>query len=377
MLFKNCNLFGEDFTFKRGGFSVENGRFTEVFRGETDREGVDLAGAIVIPGLIDLHTHGNSCADFSDGDYDGLKRMASYLAKQGVTAFAPASMTLPYETLSEAYRTAARLKEERPRGLSKLIGINMEGPFFSEKKKGAQNADYLRLPDYDAFKRLFDESGGLIKIVDIAPELEGATEFIEKASKIAVVSIAHTDADYEQAKAGIAAGASHLTHLFNAMPPLHHRKPGVIAAAAEDKRVTGAELICDGIHVHPSMVRLAFSIFGAQRICLISDALSCCGVSDGEYMLGGQKVFVKGRTATLSDGTLAGSATNLFDCMKKAIEFGIPSADAIRAASFNPAWELGALDEVGSIAVGKCADFVVCDRQYNLEQVYIDGEIVE
>ncbi|NLC79170.1 MAG: N-acetylglucosamine-6-phosphate deacetylase [Ruminococcaceae bacterium] len=377
MLYKNCYVFGEDFTFKKGGFSVENGKFTEVFEGESGGEGIDLGGALVLPGLIDLHNHGNSSADFSDGDYHGLKTMAGYLAKNGITSFAPASMTLPYDTLSKAYATAVRLCDERPEGLSKLIGINMEGPFFSEKKKGAQNADYLKLPDYEAFKRLFDECRGLLNIVDVAPELEGAVEFIEKVSKIAAVSLAHTDASYDEAKAGIDAGATHLTHLFNAMPPLHHRKPGVIGAAAEDKRVTGVELICDGIHVHPSMVRLAFNIFGAERICLISDALSCCGVSDGEYMLGGQRVFVSGKTATLADGTLAGSATNLFDCMKKAIEFGISPADAVRAASYNPASELKALDSVGSIAAGKCADFVVCDEGFNLKEVYIDGKLVK
>ena len=356
---------------------MKNGVFTEIFEGETDRVGVDLMGAFVLPGLVDLHSHGNSSADFSDGDYEGLKRMAAYLAQNGVTSFAPASMTLPYDKLSRAYKTAVKLNEEKPRGLAKLAGINMEGPFFSEKRKGAQNAEYLRLPDYEAFSRLYEESKGLLKIVDIAPELEGAVEFIGKASKKSVVSIAHTDASYEEAIAGINAGATHLTHLFNAMPPLHHRKPGVIGAAAEDKRIAGVELISDGIHVHPSMVRLAFSVFGAERICLISDALSCCGESDGEYMLGGQKVYVSGKTATLADGTLAGSVANLFDCMKRAIEFGIAPEDAIRAASYNPARELGVQNRVGSIALGRCADFIVCGSGLKLKEVYIDAELVE
>ena len=262
MVFKNANIFTEDFQFVRGGFTVENGRFGKVFEGDCDCKGYDLGGAYVIPGLIDVHNHGNSNADFSDGSYEGVARMAAYLGANGVTSFAPASMTLPYDVLEKAFATAAKLHAEKPAGSSKLQGIQMEGPFFSEKKKGAQNGAYLRLPDYDAFEKLFNGCGGLVKIVDVAPELEGAEEFVAKASKLCTVSIAHTDSDYEHAKAAIDAGVTHLTHLYNAMPPIHHRKPGVIGACAENKKVR-AELICDGIHVHPSSIRMAFSLFGS------------------------------------------------------------------------------------------------------------------
>ena len=375
MVFKNANIFTEDFRFVKGGFTVEDGRFGKVFEGDCDCEGVDLGGATVIPGLIDVHNHGNSNADFSAGSYEGVARMAAYLGANGVTSFAPASMTLPYDVLAKAFDTAKQLHEAKPKGSSKLAGIQMEGPFFSEKKKGAQNGAYLKLPDYDAFEKLFNGCGGLVKIVDVAPELEGAEEFVAKASKLCTVSIAHTDSDYEHAKAAIDAGVTHLTHLYNAMPPIHHRKPGVIGACAENKKVR-AELICDGIHVHPSSIRMAFSLFGASRIVLISDALRCCGMPDGTYELGGQAVYLKGKTCTLADGTLAGSVTNLFDCMRNVISYGIAPEKAVRAATWNPACALGLEDEIGSIAPGKCADFVICDADLNRKAVYIDGELV-
>ena len=372
MNYKNANIYTEQFRFERGAFSVENGRFCRVL-GEAAEDAVDLQGAYVLPGLIDVHTHGNSGADFSDGNAAGVEKMARCLAKNGVTSFAPASMTLPYETLEKAFASARAFVDARPSDAAALRGIQMEGPFFSEKKKGAQNGAYLRNPDFEAFKALQDGCGGLVRIVDVAPELPGAEEFIRKAKALCTVSIAHTDADYDAARRGIAAGVTHLTHLYNAMPAIHHRKPGVIAAAAEAETVS-AELISDGQHVHPASVRLAFRIFGADRMVLISDSLRCCGMPDGEYELGGQQVFLQGGVARLADGTIAGSATNLFDCMRRAVSFGIPREDAIRAATYNPARQIGALSEVGSIADGKVADFVLCDAELNRQAVYLAGE---
>ena len=371
MLYKNAYVFdGSGFVY--GGFTVEEGRFARLFRGETKEAGTDLEGAYIIPGLVDVHNHGNSGADFSDGKLEGLKTMGRYLAKNGVTSFAPASMTLPYDVLAAAFATAVEYREGRPAEGARLMGIQMEGPFFSEKKKGAQNGAYLRDPDFEAFKELYEGCGGLIRIADVAPELPGAAEFAEKASKLCTVSVAHTDADYEQAAAVFQSGARHLTHLFNAMPPIHHRKPGVIGAASERECVV-AELICDGLHVHPSSVRMAFKLF-PERICLVSDALRCCGMPDGEYELGGQQVFLKDNIARLADGTIAGSASNLYQCMLNAIDFGIPTAAAINSATIIPARELGCQGEIGSIEEGKLADFVVCDEQLRCKTVYIGGE---
>lgn len=373
MNYKNAYVFADDFCFHHGGFSVENGKFENVLSEEDDA--IDLCGAYVIPGLIDVHTHGNSGADFSDGLFDGDLKMAAYLASVGVTAFTPATMTLPYHVISEALKAGRRLRDAEPfvfGNISILAGAQMEGPFFSEKKKGAQNAEYLRLPDKEAFDKLFFESDGMIKIADIAPELDGSELFISETKEKCTVSVAHTDANYEEARLAFAAGATHLTHLFNAMPPIHHRNPGVIGAAAECGNVT-AEIICDGIHVHPSAVRMAFRIFGSERICLISDSLRCCGMPDGEYELGGQSVFLKNRVARLSDGTIAGSATNLYDCMLNAVSFGISKEDAIRAATYNPAREIRELDKMGSISNGKLANFVICDDSLIRKRVYIYG----
>ena len=373
MLFTNAKVFLADRGFVPAAFRVENGVYTELLPADFREAGaVDLGGAQVIPGLIDIHTHGNSGADFSDGDFEGLKTMAAFLAKNGVTGFAPASMTLPYEVLEKAYASARQLCDEAPAGCARLLGINMEGPFFSEKKKGAQNAAYLRTPDFEAFRKLYEGCGGLIRIVDLAPELPGAVDFAEKAAALCTVSVAHTDASYEQARAVYAAGATHLTHLFNAMPAIHHRKPGVIGAASENEKVY-AELICDGQHVHESAVRMAFKLFPG-RICLISDALRCCGMPDGQYELGGQDVFLKGGIARLADGTIAGSAATLTQCLQNAVAFGIDRGEAIRAATLNPARQLGCADRCGSIAAGKQADFLVCGEDLAVQQVYLGGE---
>lgn len=374
MLFKNANIFVNG-QFQHGSFRTENGRFTEILTTIPTEDGIDLKNQTVIPGLVDLHNHGNSGADFSDGDYDGLVRMARYLAVNGITSFAPASMTLPYSVLEASYKTAVQLKEEHPHGCSRLMGIQMEGPFFSEKKKGAQNAAYLKKPDFEMFQHLYNVSEGLIRIVDVAAELPGVGEFTEKAAKLCSVSIAHTDCTYEEATAVFDAGANHLTHLYNAMPGIHHRKPGVIGAASERDNVI-AELICDGQHVHESAVRMAFRLFPG-RICLISDALRCCGMPDGQYTLGGQDVFLSNGVAKLSDGTIAGSATNLFACMKNAVSFGIPEEQAILSATLIPAVALKREAEVGSIAVGKMADFIICDKDLNIIRTYMSGRSID
>ena len=373
ILFSDAWIFQGEDGFIRGSFLVSGDRIRSIQPVSQPAENrvISLHGLRVIPGLIDIHTHGNSGFDFSDGSAEGLLAMGRYLASRGITSFAPTSMTLPYEKLEKAFRTAGDYAKNRPSDGARMIGVHMEGPYFSEKKKGAQNSAYLKRPDPEGFCSLQEACGNLIRIVDIAPELEGAEEFIRRIAPSCRVSVAHTDASYEEAKAAFDAGASHLAHLFNAMPPIHHRNPGVIGAASEREDVA-AELISDGLHVHPSIVRMAFRLFPG-RICLISDALRCCGMPDGEYELGGQRVLLKDREARLSDGTLAGAVNNLYEDMVNAIRFGIRTEDAILSATMNPAKEVGADDEIGSLENGKKADFLVCDEHWNIREVYLDG----
>ena len=371
MRYENGWIFA-DGRFVRGGFSVENGRFAHVLE---EGPAEDLDGALVIPGLVDIHVHGCAGADFSDGDYAGLVRMARYLARRGVTSFAPASMTLPYDALDKAFHAAARLRREGLADGARLMGIQMEGPFLSREKRGSQNPAYLRLPDWDRFLRLYDAAEGLLRIVDVAPELPGAVEFTRRASEKCRVSVAHTAAGYDQAAAVFDAGATHLTHLFNAMSGIHHRHPGPIGAASERENIT-AELICDGIHVHPSAVRMAFRLFPG-RICLISDALRCCGMADGSYSLGGQEILLSGGVARLTGGAIAGSAADLYQCMRRAVSFGIPREQAVWAATALPARVIGRESETGAIADGRAADFVICGGELEPEAVYLGGKRLE
>ena len=373
MRYENGWIFA-DGRFIRGGFSVENGRFAHVLE-DVPGPAEDLDGALVIPGLVDIHVHGCAGADFSDGDYAGLVRMARHLARRGVTSFAPASMTLPYDALDKAFHAAARLRREGLADGARLMGIQMEGPFLSREKRGSQNPAYLRLPDWDRFLRLYDAAEGLLRIVDVAPELPGAVEFTRRASEKCRVSVAHTAAGYDQAAAVFDAGATHLTHLFNAMSGIHHRHPGPIGAASERENVT-AELICDGIHVHPSAVRMAFRLFPG-RICLISDALRCCGMADGSYSLGGQEILLSGGVARLTGGAIAGSAADLYQCMRRAVSFGIPREQAVWAATALPARVIGRESETGAIADGRAADFVICGGELEPEAVYLGGKRLE
>ena len=354
---------------------VAEGRFVgEAARAEGGQT-VDAAGCYVIPGLVDLHFHGSAGADISDGDLAGLHRMGAYEASRGVTAMCPATMTLPEDVLMRAARAAAAYAPAADEAA--LVGINMEGPFISPSKVGAQNPDYVRNPSADEFRRLQEAADGLFKLVDIAPEESGAEEFIREMAGEVRISLAHTCTDYDTAVRAFELGARQLTHLYNAMDPMHHRKPGPIPAAVEHGEVT-AEIIADGVHIHPAMVRLAFQLFGDNRMILISDTLRAAGLEDGTYDLGGQDVTVRGPVATIDNGALAGSVSDLMRCLTVAVrDMGIPLASAVKAASANPARALGLDAERGAIEAGKVADAVLLDKEtLDVRAVVLRGELL-
>ena len=354
---------------------VAEGRFVgEAARAEGGQT-VDAAGCYVIPGLVDLHFHGSAGADISDGDLAGLHRMGAYEASRGITAMCPATMTLPEDVLMRAAQAAAAYAPAADEAA--LVGINMEGPFISPSKVGAQNPDYVRNPSADEFRRLQEAADGLFKLVDIAPEEPGAEEFIREMANEVRISLAHTCTDYDTAVRAFELGARQLTHLYNAMPPLHHRKPGPIPAAFERDDVT-AELIADGVHIHPAMVRMAFRLFGDDRMVLISDSMRATGLEDGVYDLGGQDVTVRGNLATLADGTIAGSATDLAACLRWAVrEADIPLESAVKAATANPARAIGVDAERGAIEPGKVADAVLLDAEtLDVRHVVLRGRLL-
>lgn len=337
----------------------------------------------LLPGLVDVHFHGAAGYDLCDGTKEALREIAAYENRHGITTVCPATMTLPIPDLEHIVKTAAEWKAEQntmPGAECKtqaqsLRGIHLEGPFIAKEKKGAQKEEYIIPADGKVLRCLQQKADGLIKIVTIAPETEGAMECVEELKSEFRFSVGHTTADYDIACKAFEAGADHVTHLYNAMKTSTHRKPSVSEAAADCDNVY-VELICDGIHVHPSVVRNAFRIYGDDRIVLISDSMRATGMQDGKYTLGGQEVEVKGALATLTDGTIAGSVTNQYECMKKAIDMGIPKESAIKAATVNPAKSIGIDKEVATLEAGKRADILLADKNLNLEKVIIGGKYI-
>ncbi len=429
---QNGKIFDEQGSFQEGSLYFVGERIVteEAYRAsKLPEETVDAEGGYVVPGLVDIHLHGCAGHDCCDGTAEAFRAMAEYELRQGITSITPATMTMPEEKLMKIARAVREVKtpdtsapeitadirkdsgvdllgedasvadvfdlctgrgvvpgaekesrvcedaataDDCGRGAT-LQGLYMEGPFISAQKRGAQKADDIRKPDLAFFQRLQEASGGAFRTVALAPETEGAMELIRALSGSVIISIAHTTADYETACEAFRNGASQLTHLFNAMPPLTHRAPGPIAAAV-DFEGCRVELICDGVHVHPAAVRAAFRLFGDDRILFISDSMEATGMPDGEYELGGQKVFVKGRRALLADGTLAGSVTNLADCLRVAVkEMGIPLGSAVKCAAVNPAKSIGIYEECGSLTAGKFADLLILDDELGLKQVFRHG----
>ncbi len=430
MFIKNVRIYTEEKKFRSGSIETRDGRITAIRYEETDADDgrplqamgernlaekgcgavsvsleesetiVDGGGCYALPGMIDMHFHGCKgwdICDLPDGesgeDPEAIFRMwreiAEYQASIGVTGMSPATMTLPADRLKMTLTYAAAfagLQKSGKAGGSRLAGINMEGPFISPARCGAQDASYILPCSKDMMTQFLESGEGLIKVVGIAPEKEDALLLISQMKDQVRFSLAHTDADYETARQALEAGACHVTHLFNAMPPWHHREPGVVGAvmdaAAEGKEIM-AELICDGFHVHPSVIRTAFELLGEDCIVLISDSMRAAGMPEGEYTLGGQEVVVqnvqgRGRVAVLKkNGSLAGSTASLPDCIRTAVQkAGIPLEQAVAAAAINPARCLGIEKEQGTISVGKWADIVLWDQDLAQRMVICRGNIL-
>lgn len=367
MIIKNATVYDGSFSPVETDIEIENGIIKSL--GKTDIDGTDFTDCVVLPGFIDIHIHGCNMADATDGNPDSAAKMSKWLATKGITSFCPTTMTLPVDMLKKCFGYVADTmgKEEG----AYIHGINMEGPFIAPEKKGAQDAAHILKPDIDVFKEL----NGVcpVKLVDIAPEQNGADEFIGKAKDICTVSAAHTTANYEQGKKAISSGVSHATHLYNAMNGLTSREAGMVGAVLDSENVT-AELICDGIHICPATLRITFKALGEDRTVVISDAMMAAGLPDGNYTLGGQRV-IKKSDARLEDGTLAGSVTNLHDELLNLISFGIPVRQALKSVSINPARAIGVEKTTGSIEEGKYADLVITTPDFSeIKAVFVKGK---
>ena len=349
-IIKNVNLYGD-----ACDIGVENGKIIAI--GNLDGEGVDFGGARIYPGLVDTHSHG--CIGLDVMDAEKLGEMADWELAQGITTWYPTTMTMSKEDVAAATAVDIDLGHG-----ANIPGFHMEGPFINAKYRGAQNPDYILAPTMDFFNACKN-----IKRVTLAPEAEGAMEFIKECP--AQISIGHTDADYDTAMKAFEAGASSLTHTYNAMPGIHHRNPGPIGAAS-DSEGAYAELICDGTHVHRSAVKMLIKTVGTDRIVLVSDSIRGTALEDGTYMFGGMLMTVKDGTARMENGALAGSTTSLFGCVKKAISFGFSPEEAVKMASENPAKMMGL--NKGKIEVGYDADFIIVDDGFNLIKAIARGE---
>ncbi len=370
MILKNSIVYGKDFEPVKTDIEIE-GEFIKAI-GKSEKSGIDCSDKIILPGFIDIHIHGCNMADATDGNKDSVLKMSRWLAENGVTSFCPTTMTLSVDTLKKCfgYVADAMGKEEG----AYIHGINMEGPFIAPAKKGAQAEEHILEPDFSVFKEL--NSICPVKLVDIAPERNGAEDFIRKASEVCTVSAAHTTADYAQGKQAIEWGITHATHLYNAMNGLTSREAGMVGAVLDSENVN-AEIICDGIHICPATLRITFKALGENKTIIISDAMMAAGLKDGNYTLGGQDVIKKDGAARLADGTLAGSSTNLFDEFKNLLSFGIPVKQAIKSVTINPAKAIKVDNKTGSIEPNKYADLIILSKDFSkIESVIIKGKKV-
>lgn len=333
---------------------------------------IDAEGGYVSPGLVDIHSHGYLGEDTSDGSAEGLRKMSEGVAKNGVTSWCPTTMTVPMEQINKALENVRKLKpmSKTWKG-AEILGVNLEGPFINPKKKGAQAEEYIKSLDPDFIIKNSD----IIRLATVAPEMEGAIEGIKRvtSNSSVIISIGHTDASFEEAQAAIEAGATNITHLFNAQTGLNHRNPGVVGAALLGDVTT--ELIADTFHIHKGLFELVARIKG-DKLVLITDCIRAGGMADGEYDLGGQAVTVNGIKCLLKDGTIAGSVLRLNNAVKNLRDnTTLPFWKVVAAASLNPARAIGVSTYKGSLEAGKDADIIITDNDFNIKKTIIGGII--
>ncbi|HIQ22750.1 MAG TPA: N-acetylglucosamine-6-phosphate deacetylase [Planctomycetes bacterium] len=355
-----------------GELLLGEGRILEVRRGlrATGTAELDVEGLYVAPAFIDLQVNGGMGHNFEDASPDEIKEIVDFFVSHGTIALLPTTVTAPISIIKDAIERVRRV------GHPAILGVHIEGPFISPERRGAHNPEYILPPSPERFAELTSGHAGFIKLVTLAPELPGGEELITRILESgAVPALGHSDASYEQALAALERGVKLFTHLFNAMSPFHHRAPGAVGAALDSDAYV--ELICDGIHIHPAVVRLIAKVKGFDRICLVTDAISAAGLPDGEYSLGDLPVFVREGVARLSDGTLAGSTLTMDRAVRNFMDYtGCSLPEAVRCASLNPARLLGIDDRKGSLEVGKDADLVIFDQDLTVHYTILGGEVV-
>jgi len=370
MLIYGEKIFLSDKGFVSGYLECENGKIVSYSPDSENK--ADINAHYVLPGFIDIHTHGAMGGDTIDCDYDALVTIKKYMAEHGTTAFLPTTVSDTAENITNAIENVKKVKKEIDEGAD-IAGMYIEGPYFTEKFKGAHLLEFLKAPSKEEFDNMLKAADGLLKVMCVAPEYENSEEFIKYAiEKGVVVSIAHTAATYDTVMKAISDGATNITHLYNAMSPFTHREPGTVGAAFSSD--TTCELICDGFHVHPASALIAIKQKGSRKIALISDSLAPAGLPDGNYKLGAQDVIVKGGKATIPAGNLAGSTTNILQCFKNIISWGVPIEDAVRMASETPA-NAAKLTAKGKIEKGFDADFTILDENLSLCKTIVGGKI--
>lgn len=332
---------------------------------------------VVVPGFIDEHVHGAAGSDAMDGTMEDLGKIANALASEGTTAFLATTMTQSPENITKALKAVKAYRELSPESGAEILGVHLEGPFISKDFVGAQPIEYVAKPSVEVFKKYQDASGDCVRIVTLAPEVEGSTELIKYlVSQNIVASIGHTNATYVDVKKAVEAGATNLTHTYNAMKPLHHREVGTVGSGFLFDELN-CECICDGIHVSGPAIQLLHKNKPADKMTLITDAMRAKHMPDGVSELGGQVVIVKNGEARLENGTLAGSVLKMNNAVKNVMKFlNLPLEEVVKLASQNPAKNLGVFDQMGSIKEGKRADFVILDKDLNVVRTVRNGKVI-